>query len=305
MMNSQEVRVVDPVLSKHALDYKHPERVGGLLFPTVPVTVGAGKRIEFNRDSFMLYRARRAPGAHTAQITFGYVGKSYELTQDALDVKVPREHVRDASVPGIDMGMRATDTAMNSLTLLLENEQATLATDPANYPDTHKIALSGSAKWSHAEGDPLATLAAGKQAVRGATGMKPNTLILSPDAWEAARSNPNVTKWFTTAGGPVTLARFKELVEIEQVAVGEAVFVNDGGAFSDVWRNVAVLAYAPPNPLGKEEPSYGYTYTIEGHPAVEEAWYQGETKSWIYGALYERAPLLTGVSAGYLIQTPA
>lgn len=306
MMNQNQARVIDPVLSNHAQGYKHPERVGGLLFPKVDVEVGAGRVIEFGKESFMLYRARRAPGATTQQITFGYEGKRYELVQDALDAKVPREYLRDAAaVPGIDLGMRAVNVVMNSLTLGLEHEQAAIATDPANYDNAHKIALAGGSKWSSETGNPLVDIEEGKQAIRGTTGMKPNVCILSPSAWTAAKGNPNVIKWFTTGGGPVTLARFKELVEIENLVVGEAVVASDDGTFSDVWGNVTVLGYAPQNPSGNEEPSYGYSYTMKQHPAVEPPAWDNSCKSWVYGVVYERVPVLTGMSAGYLIQTPA
>lgn len=305
MMNSREVRVVDPVLSNHAAGYRHPDRVGGLLMPSVPVTVGGGKRIEFGKESFKRYNARRAPGAMTQRISFGYRGAPYELLQDALDCAIPREHVRDAEVPGVDMGMKAVETVMGALTLALECEQAELATDAANYAESNKIVLADGTKWSHADGDPVATIDAGKDVIGGATGMKPNTLVLSPDAWRAAKNNPSVTKWFTNGGGPVTLARFAELVEIPRVVVGEAVIANDDDTFSRVWNNVAVLAYAAAAPTGMEEPSFAYTYTMTGHPAVEEVWYDGNSKSWVYGVVYERAPVLTGISAGYLIQTPA
>ena len=101
-MSGSQVRVVDPILTTHARGYKHADRVGGLLFPTVDVTVSAGKVIEFGKESFMLYNARRAPGGATKQVDFGYLGKPYELVQDSLDGKVPREFERDAAaVPGI------------------------------------------------------------------------------------------------------------------------------------------------------------------------------------------------------------
>ncbi|WP_455565853.1 hypothetical protein [Paenirhodobacter populi] len=54
-----------------------------------------------------------------------------------------REFVRDAqTVPGIDLGKRVVNTLMNSFTLTLEIEQAALATDPANYGGSNKLALT-------------------------------------------------------------------------------------------------------------------------------------------------------------------
>ena len=44
---------------------------------------------------------------------------------------------------------------------------------------------------------------------------------------------------------------------------------------------------------------------MEGHPFVETPYYQRETKSWIYGATFERKPTLVRGTAGFLFQNPA
>ncbi len=154
-MSLYGARVVDPVLTTYARGYKHPDRVGSLLFPMVDVGVTAGKVIEFGKESFILYNARRAPGGSTRQIEFGYQGKGYELVQDSLDAKIPREYARDAmAVPGIDLGMRAVNLVMNTLSLGLEFEQAKIATDILNYDANHNVILSGTSQWSDPASNP-------------------------------------------------------------------------------------------------------------------------------------------------------
>ncbi|CAK0772392.1 hypothetical protein WCLP8_4870007 [uncultured Gammaproteobacteria bacterium] len=54
-----------------------------------------------------------------------------------------------------------------------------------------------------------------------------------------------------------------------------------------------------------EEPSYGYTYTMKGHPMVEAPYYDNNKRSTIYGVTFERKPVLTGQCAGFLINAPA
>lgn len=305
-LNTASVRVVDPILSHHVQGYRHPERVGGLLFPAVPVGVSGGQVLEFGKESFKLYAARRAPGAATKRISFGYEGKPFALYQDSLEAPVPREWQRDANkVPGIDLGKRAVNMTMNTISLSLEYEQAQIAIAAGNYDANHKVALAGATKWSAATGTPLTDITNAKEAVRQTIGLEPNTLILSPGAWLSARDNPSVVERFKfTTNEPISLDMFKKLVEIETVAVGKAISASDAGVFSDLWGNNAILAYVPKNPSGMEEPSYGYTYTMEGHPLVEEAYFERQSKSWIYGVTNERAPVLTGMLAGYLIQNP-
>lgn len=299
-MSGAQVRVVDPVLSNHVRGYKQAGHVGRLLFPSVDVAVSAGKVIEFGKESFKLYNARRAPGGSTKRIEFGYEGKSFALVQDSLEGKVPREYARDASaIPGVDLGMRATNNVMKSLTLTLEYDQAQIATNPANYGDNNKEELSGTSQWSHADSKPVDQIEAARQTIRAACGVYPNTLVLGPPAYSGLKNNQQVIGRFRNAD-IITAQMLANLLEIDQVVEGQAVTANDAGVFQNVWGNAAVLAYVPKEPGGQEEPSYGYTYTMKGNPFVEQPYWDGNQKSWIYGVTYERAPVLAGMDAGYL-----
>ncbi|HAE49762.1 MAG: hypothetical protein CMO30_17420 [Tistrella sp.] len=305
-MTSAQARVVDPVLSTHARGYRHPDRVGNLLFPAVPVDVAAGKVVEFGRESFMLYNARRSPGGATKRIQCGYVGKPYELVQDSLEGTVPRELARDASaVPGIDLGIRTTNTVMQALTLALEHQQAGIALDPANYDGGHKATVASGLKWGTDDGKPIADVEAARQAVRASCGSYPNVMVLGPVAYAALKTSRQIVDRFRNAD-IVTPQMLANLFELGSVVEGRAVIVeNEEDGFVDVWGNAAVLAYVPPAPTGAEEPSFGYTYTMRDNPFVEQPYWHGNTKSWVYGVTYERQPVLTGMSAGFLIQAPA
>lgn len=305
-MNPSAVRVINPILTTHVQGYKQAGLVGGVLFPRVPVEVSGGQILEFGKESFQLYNARRAPGAGTKRIQFGYLGKPFALLNDALEAPVPREYLRDASkVPGIDLGTRAVNLVMRSLLLGLEVGQAALALDAARYDANHKVALAGADKWSDAGSDPSAQIEDYRNAVRASTGVYPNVLLLSAQAFSALRTNQKIKDQFKyTSPDSITAEMLAKYFNLERVAVGEAVTADDAGAFSDVWGNNAVLAYVPQNPTGMEEPSYGYTYTMQGHPLVEDAYYDNNAKSWIYGVGFERAPVLSGIAAGFLIQTP-
>lgn len=307
MQTTGQARVIDPILTSVVQGYQHPERVGNMLFPEVPVEVSAGRIIEFNKDSFKIYNSARAPGSKTKRIEWGYQGKPYVVENHALDALVPRELQRDASVvPGIDLSATAVGNAMKSLGLELENQQAVLATTLGNYDASHKITLTAGTKWSTATGTPAADVEAAKEAIRQTCGKRPNTMILSPAAYKAARNNPNVLDRFKyTSDKVVTAKMLSELFEIENIAVGDAIVSDQAGTFTDVWGNNVVLAYvAPPAERNMQVPSFGYTYTLRGHPLVEMPYYDSESKSWVYGVAHERAAVLTGMVSGYLIQNP-
>lgn len=307
-MNLSQARVVDPVLTSIAQGYKHADRVGSVLFPRVDVPARGGKILEFGREGFRLYAARRAPGAGTLHVPFAYEGKDYTLVQDALNSGVPREILEDAqTVPGVDMGKRATTTCMYSLTLSLEHEQAKIATNPANFDAAHKEVLSGTSQWSHADSDPLKDVKDAKEAVRKTVGLDPNRMVISKPVFNALRNHPKIVERFKyTSSDSITAAMLANLLDLDMIAVGKAAALEGPEAtaqFVDIWGNFATLAYVPAAGAGYEEPSFGYTYTLKGHPFVEAAHWDNDRKSWVYGVTYERKPLLTGMLAGFLFQS--
>ena len=59
----------------------------------------------------------------------------------------------------------------------------------------------------------------------------------------------------------------------------------------------------PTQDAALEQPSFGYTYTLKGHPFVEPARWEGSKRSHVYGVTFERKPVLTGIASGFLFQT--
>jgi hypothetical protein len=305
-MNLSGVRVVDPILTTVVQGYRLPGLIGENLFPRVPVGVAGGKVLQFGKEAFLSYNTQRAPGAATKRITFGYLGQPYALENHGAEAPVPREWLRDAKVtPGVDLGTRATNLVMRVILKSLEAQQAGLATNAANYDANHKLALSGSTKWSASTGTPKADIEAGKEAIRTTCGLRPNVLALSAVAFKALKENPNVISRFQyVSKDSITPEMIANLFDVAKVVVGDDITADDSGNFTDVWGNNAILAYVPPVPSTLEEPSYGYTYTMEGHPLVEVPYYDNNAKSWVYGVGFERIPVLTGLLSGFLIQNP-
>ena len=306
-LSISQARVIDPVLTQVAQGYKHAERVGSMLFPSVPVDVRGGTVLEFSRESFRIYAARRAPGSSTLQIGFGYEGKPFKLVQDALNSAVPRELLSDAmKVPKVDMGVRAVNTCMFSLTLTLEAEQAKLATDANSYATDKKLALSASSQWSDPSSDPAKDISTAKEVVRLSAGLDPNRMVISKKGFNALKEHPKIIERFKyTSSDSITAAMLANLFELDVLAVGKSVALEsmeDNAPFVDIWGNSAVLAYVPAAPSGQEEPSFGYTYTLAGHPMVETPYWDGDRKSYVYGVTYERLPVLTGIASGFLFQ---
>ncbi len=304
-MNLKQVRVVDPILTNVAQGYSHPERSGHLLFPRVPVRQRGGQIIEFGRESFKKYKTRRAPGASTKRLQFGYEGKPFALVQDALEGLVPWEHMQDANeVPGIDLGAEAVNEVMNILTLALEIEQAELATDSGKYESSSKETLSGDDQWSHDDSDPGEAVDDYKEDVRKKVGLRPNVLGINGKTFARLSRHPKIKEQFKyTSSDSVTADMLAQYFKLRRVAVFESVYMEEGDDdMKDVWPNKAVLAYVPEQITSRRQPSFGYTYVLNGHPLTEEPYNERNQKSWIYPVTYERVPVLSGIDSGYLIE---
>lgn len=309
-MTQSQARIIDPVLTTIIQGYRQPRYVGELLFPKADVMASGGQVLEFGREAFLLRNTRRVPGADTKRITFGFLGRAFALENHAIDAVVPREIMRDASkVPGVDMASRAAKLAMDVNLLSLEVAQAELALNAANYDSNHKIALTGISKWSDQASNPGQQIREYKEAVRASIGVDPNVMMLSPQAFNALAEHPLIIDRFKyTSKDSLTPAMLAALFGFERVEVGSGVKAAESGATvttSNIWNNAAVIAYVPTASRGAEEPSYGYTYTLQGHPAVEVPYWDNKSKSWVYGVSYERAPVISGILAGFLVQTPA
>lgn len=304
MPKGSQVRVIDPILSNHAAGYRHPDHIGHNLFPVVPVQANGGQRIEFGKESFKLYNTRRAPGTETKRVRYGYTGKPFALEHHSLDAVVPREHLKDAEqVPGINLAAGSVNLTLRSISLGYENDAAAIARDASLYDANHKQLIAGTDLWTDGASKPLVQLKDSIESVRRSIGTRPNVVEVPAAAMHVLEEHATITDRLKYTGrDSLTAEMLAHLLNVKKVVIGEAITFDDAGDAIDVWGNDVVIAYVPEGAQTIEEPSYGYTYQMEGHPMVEEAYYDKAIKSWVYGVTLDRAPVLTGITAGFLLQ---
>lgn len=305
-MSNSQARIIDPVLTSAAQGYKNSEFVGSALFPKVTVMQRGGKIVTFGKEDFMLYATGRSPGQNTKRVTFGHLGAPYALDSHSLEGQLPIETMQEANaVPGIDMGTTTVNKTQNIIALRLEKQQADIARTAASYAAANKITLAGTSQWSDYTGvsDPVAVIEAGKEAVRKKVGKRANTAIIGAAVFAALKQHPKVVDRMKYTGRDVaTPELLAALFGLDRVLVGDAVYADDAGNFTDVWGKDVVLAYTDVATVAEQgTPSYGYTYQLEGYVIVEEPYFDRNVKSWIYPVTDEVAPVIAGVDAGYLI----
>lgn len=308
-LNLAQARVIDPVLTTVAQGYKQPDLVGGSLFPQVPVGLRAGKIITFGKEDFMLYSTRRAPGENTKRIQFGMTSGSYSLEDHSMEGAVPIENYQEGMAPEkgftVDHYKIAIYKVSRIMALRLEKAQADLATTAGNYGSSNKTTLSGTSQWSDFSGtsNPIKDVETGKEAVRSAVGMRPNTVVMGAKVFAQLKQHPVVRDYLKYTGRDVATPEIMaSLFGVDRVMVGDAVYASDAGVFSDVWGKSVVLAYTDMASLADMgTPTYGYTYNLNGYPIVEQPYFDRNAKSWFVPVTRAEAPVIAGASAGYLI----
>ena len=318
MMTAAEIRLKqNPILTSLLLGMGQGTFIAEKLFPRLPQALSSVQLAQLGDERLRRYNLRRAPGGATKRVNIKYEGKVYTVDQYAVDVPLPRELLREADEARklnvgayLDISRIAMTTASDILALDYEIEVAQLATTAGSYAAGHVLALAAGTKWSAATGTPVTDIAAASDTIRKKIGKRPNKLTLSADAWNALKTNAEVRGYLpSTQMGPATREQLATILDVAAIDVGDAVWIDDTDTGRDVWGNNAVLAYVPNiggngASISLAEPGFGFTNVIEGHPFAETPYYENGSKSWIYGATYERRPNVAYNTAAFLFTNP-
>lgn len=318
-MSLAEIRLKqNPILTNLLLGMGQGTMVAEKLFPRLPQVLSSVNLAKLGDERLRRYNLRRAPGAPTKRVNIKYEGVTYSVDQYAVEVPMPRELIREADEGRklnvgnyLDVSQIAMKTASDILALDYELEVAGMATTAGRYAAGHSLALSGGTKWSAATGTAVTDILAASDIIRKKIGKRPNRLTLSADAERALSTNAEVRSYLpSTQQGPATLDQLKQILKLQEIVVGDAVWVDETDTGRDVWGNNAILAYVPNIGSGGvadislAEPAFGFTNVIEGHPFAETPYYSNEYKSWVYGATFERRPNVSYNTAGFLFTNP-
>lgn len=317
-MTAAEIRLKqNPILTSLLLGMGQGTFIAEKLFPRLPQALSSIQLAQLGDERLRRYNLRRAPGGATKRVNIKYEGKVYTVDQYAVDVPLPRELLREADEARklnvgayLDISRIAMTTASDILALDYEIEVAQLATTAGSYAAGHVLALAAGTKWSAATGTPVTDIAAASDTIRKKIGKRPNKLTLSADAWNALKTNAEVRGYLpSTQMGPATREQLATILDVAAIEVGDAVWMDDTDTGRDVWGNNAILAYVPNiggngSNISLAEPGFGFTNVIEGHPFAETPYYENGSKSWIYGATYERRPNVAYNTAAFLFTNP-
>lgn len=297
------LRVVDPVLTNLSVGYSNADLVGDVLFPFVPVDKEGGKIPKFGKEAFKIYNTERALRAKSNRINPEDVD-SVTVSLDEHDLEYPIDY-RESDEAAFPLEAHATHVVTEGIRLRHEKKVADLAQNTANYAASNKIVLAGTSRFTDkANSDPIGVFEDGKEAVRGKIGKYPNTAVIGAASWKAIKQHPQFLERIKySMKGVLTVELLKEILEVERIVVGRAVYSSDTGTFGDLWGDNIVLAYVAQQRQGAErtpyEPSFGYTLRKKGMPQIDKRTEDGKLE--LVRKTDNFGVYLLGAEAGFLI----
>jgi len=297
---------IDPVLTNVAISYKFPENAGFSLFPVIPHERSDGKIAVFGKESFRLVDANRAMGATTKRVSYAVEYVPVSLDRKSLASGVDRDEYSEAVDPvakKLLLQKSRVNMLMGQMGIEIENMQATLAQNPAKYPEDHKIQLDGTEnkKISNPDSDPIGYFDEAKEIIRESIGLEPNTCLISANVWTKLKRHPKMLAQVPVSKvQTLTTETLQEILEIPNIVIARSVYSPNGKVFKDIWSKTIIFAYVPENPESTEEPAFGYSPRKPDYPFVE-SWYEDDSTSDIvrvedYIGVHFACP-----EAGYLI----
>lgn len=299
------IRITDPVLTELARGYYNGACVGEKLMPVALVDKEGGKIPEFGREAFKVKATVRAIRGASNRINPENIGSKDYIIQE-YDLEYPMDY-REITEASYDLPAYATSVVKDGLDLTREKQIAALARDPANYSADNKITLSGSSQFTDPTADIPQIIDDAVRSVKRVIGRKPNVMVVSNNVWTIMRRHPSlIAKLASTSVKSINLTTAAELLEIDEIVVGEAVYDDETtGKIIDVWANDIVIAYVPPRRGNFEhniyEPAYGYTLRKKDTLKVDRYDEHGG-KLEIIRATDVSEPFIVGSDAGFLIK---
>lgn len=303
MARLSNLRIQDPVLTQLAMGYSNNTFASEALFPIAEVDKEGGKIPKFGSEHFRIHNTLRALRAKSNRIQPEGIN-DVDIILDEHDLEYPIDYREDAE-SAFPLRAHATNVVSEGIQLRREKLCADLAQNAANYAASNKIALTGTAKFSHADSDPEGVIDDAKAAVRAKIARDPNTMIIGHEVMRVLKRHPKLRELLSTnAKRLLRMEDLQDIFEIEHIVIGSSVYTPDAGkALTNVWGSNIVLAYVPQSQANMArslyEPSYGYTLRKKGSLQVDARSEDGKIELIRQTDIYR--PYLLGADAGYLI----
>jgi len=310
MMNLDQVRVIDPILTQIAQGYKNTDGVATFFAPAVSMNVRAGRTLTFGKEAFAAQTFLRAPGTNIQKIQNEFGTRSFSLRQEAISWSIAEEVAAEAKngAAAIDLRAYAAKDAANRLQQSWEVEVAKRVLDVTQYETGNVLDLatynSGADQFNSPTSDVEILMDDLKEQVRSQIGCYPNKLVLSPDAFHALKRNKRIRD-FMQRGVLVNEKTLAEIFGLDEIRVARRLKLGeDGVSLENIYNNVGLLFYHPSGATdgftpamdaNYGTPAFAYTYTLSGYPISTPERFNMDRRVFEGDILVERSFELVGM----------
>lgn len=312
MMNLDQVRIIDPILTQLAQGYKNAEGVSTFFAPSVSMSVRAGRALTFGKEAFASQSFLRAPGTNIQKISNEFGTRSFALRQEAISWQLSEEVAAEAKngAAAIDLRAYAAKDAANRLMQSWEIEVASKVTDVTQYESGNVLDLatynSGADQFNSPTSDIEVLIDDMKEQVRSQCSVYPNKMVISPDAFNALKRNKRIRD-FMQRGILVNEKSLAEIFGLDEIRVARRLKLNtETSELENIYDNVAILFYHPSGATdgftpaldaNYGTPSFAYTYTLAGYPIATPERFNMDRRVFEGDILVERSFELVGLGS--------
>lgn len=256
------------------------------MFPAVPTAIQAGIVWEWDLGYLLRNGVKpRAPNSESAGIGNKLNPKTYACVVEAIHHDIPDQRRANETSP-IASDREATIQVTQQLWQKREITLKSKAFKTGLWTGmTDQAGVSGAPaanqfkQFDQTSSDPVATVRSQCKTIQLATGIRPNSMAMGQDVWEALMTNAAILdrlKFFGTPGNPtvVTMEAVAALFGLKQILVSAVVQAtsNEGATLTTgfIIGKEYVLFYVPDSP-GIDTPSAGYTFTWTGYLGATQA----------------------------------
>lgn len=265
---------IDQALTNVSISYAQTldSFVSTKIFPTVSVSKRSNKYFTFPKGSWLRSNASiRAAGTASNMANFTVSNDSYQCEQHTVAMPID-----DQTEFNADFDMKLAATQWVTEQILIERDK--VFADEFYTTGLWSADPVPSTKWDDAASTPIQDIATQADAVQGATGKRPNTLVLSQDTYKALTNNEDLLDRVKyTERGILTTDLMASLLDVKNVYVASGVY-NDAvqGAADNIGHifanESALLLYVPDSP-GLMQAAGGYHFALSDDSANNPAGY--------------------------------
>ncbi len=264
---------LDKRLTNLSVKFKNAALIGDMVLPIVDVTQETDQYARWKRNDFRVEDALRADGTESKEALMELdTDGTFRCEEYALHIPITDRQRKRAIVP-LSIDMNRTETLTNMIKLGHESRVATLVQTAANAGGS--VTLSGTEQFNDASFDSDSKtdaievrIDAGKESIRQAIGVEPNTVIIPSNVAKVIKRDPEVralvkptdSTLLTNGNLPSILWNMRVL---EAGAVLDSAERGQSYSGSDVWGKHISLAYIAPS-VGIDTFTLGVTFQATG-----------------------------------------